>query len=186
MSKDRDLEAEVADLVREVRRGAGMTQRDLAQAARTSQSAIARYESAQVLPDLRTVARLVRACGRSLHLEVVDDGPAQSRGRTGMEGAVRRPVAVPDQLDNPTIEKATGVVELPRRVRWSGPRRTYDLSKRRDRVRVYEQVLREGTEEDVQRFVRCEDLVDLWHELVLPRYVREAWEPRIARLRKAS
>lgn len=186
MHNDGGLKAELASLLRDVRMGAGMTQRELARAANTSQSAIARYESAQVLPDLRTVSRLVRACGRSLRIELVEDSAPGSRGRTGSEGAVRRPLAVPAQLDDPAIDKATGVIELPRRVRWSGPRRTYDLSKRRDRVRVYEQVLREGTEEDVQRFIRSDDLLDLWDDLVLPAYVREAWERRIAHLRRAS
>jgi hypothetical protein len=68
------------------------------------------------------------------------------------------------------------VIELPSHVRWSGPPRTYDLDKRRDRARVYEQVLREGTEDDVRRFVRVDDLLDLWPELILPAYVRQAWD----------
>lgn len=67
---------------------------------------------------------------------------------------------------------------------WSSYRRTfggavrsvgYDLSVRRDRARVYEQVLREGTEEDVRRFIDVDELIDLWDELVIPRHVRRAW-----------
>ena len=42
--------------------------------------------------------------------------------------------------------------------------------------RVYEQVLREGTEDDVRHFVRLDELVDLWDELVLPDHVRGAWD----------
>ena len=186
MRDDPDLEVRLADLLRGVRTEAGMTQRDLARLARTSQSAIARYESARVLPDLRTLSRLVRACGQHLRVDLVRDPTTRPKGRTGAEGAVRRPVAIPNDLDDPTIEKADGVVELPLRVRWSGRKRTYDLSKHRDRIRVYEQVLREGTEEDVKRFIRVDDLLNLWDELLLPTYVRETWEPRIARFRKAS
>ena len=85
------------------------------------------------------------------------------------------PVAVPDDVDDPAIDKASCRVELPHSIRWSGPRPTYDLSQRADRARVYEQVLREGTVEDVRRFIVVDDLVDLWDELYLPEHVRAAW-----------
>lgn len=67
------------------------------------------------------------------------------------------------------------MVELPLRVRWSGPRRRYDLDDRQDRALVYEQVLAEGTDEDVRRFIDVNQLVELWPDLVLPRHVRAAW-----------
>lgn len=44
------------------------------------------------------------------------------------------------------MPKAAGEVELPFHIRWSGPSISYDLNDRADRARVYEQVLREGTE----------------------------------------
>ncbi|HEU5373322.1 MAG TPA: hypothetical protein VFU51_13110 [Gaiellaceae bacterium] len=64
-------------------------------------------------------------------------------------------------------------------IRWSGPPVTYDLDDRGDRVRVYEQVLREGTEDDVRFYVEEDHLLELWDELVLPPAVREAWRPWI-------
>jgi hypothetical protein len=60
-------------------------------------------------------------------------------------------------------------------VRWSDPGRRYDLSDRWDRALVYEQVLTEGTDEDVRRFIDVNQLIELWLELVLPRHVRAAW-----------
>lgn len=54
-------------------------------------------------------------------------------------------------------------------------RKLYDLSDRGDRVRVYEQVLREGNADDVRRFIDVEELIALWDDLVLPPYVRRAW-----------
>ncbi len=51
----------------------------------------------------------------------------------------------------------------------------YDLGIRSDRIRVYEQVLREGTEEEVRFFVDVDQLRELWDELVLPPSVRRAW-----------
>ena len=83
--------------------------------------------------------------------------------------------AVPDDLDDAGVEKVTGVVELPSHIRWSGPPRRYDLSDRQQRARVYEQVLREGNDDDVRRFIRADELIGLWDELVLPRHVRKAW-----------
>jgi hypothetical protein len=84
-------------------------------------------------------------------------------------------VAIPDDVDAPGVVKATGVIELPLRVSWSGPPRRCDLADRHDRARVYEQVLAEGTDEDIRCYVVVDDLIDLWPELVLPHHVRQAW-----------
>ena len=94
--------------------------------------------------------------------------------------------AVPDDLEAADLEKATGVVELPLHIRWSGPARRYDLADRQQRARVYEQVLREGNEDDVRHFISTDELVDLWDELVLSRNVRHAWADRLGRHRGVS
>jgi transcriptional regulator with XRE-family HTH domain len=172
--------SDVGDLLRRARRRAGLTQRDLARAAHTSQAAIARYEAGRVLPELRTLDRLLDACGHRL---AVDASPTR---RTGDETATARPVAIPGDLDDPAIDKADGLVELPLHIRWSGPARAYDLRARRDRARVYEQVLREGNEDDIRRYVRLEDLLDLWDELVLPDHVRAAWDRWLAARGRAA
>ncbi len=86
-----------------------------------------------------------------------------------------RPVAVPDDVDDLRHEKATGVVQLPPHVRWSGPPKTYDLDDPIDRTRVYEQVLREGTDDDVRRFIDVNELEKVWETIVLPSRVRAAW-----------
>lgn len=101
-------------------------------------------------------------------------------------GEVRRalrPPALPDDVDDPRVEKATGMVTLPTRVRWSSPTRQYDLEHRGQRARVYEQVLVEGTADDVRRFIDVEELVALWDELYLPDHVRRAWATWLARHR---
>jgi hypothetical protein len=97
-------------------------------------------------------------------------------------GPAMRPVAVPDDLGS-SMPKASGRIELPLHIRWSGPPLTYDLDDRADRARVYEQVLREGTESDVRFYVEAGQLLELWDDLVLPPSVREAWTDRIASLR---
>ena len=90
-------------------------------------------------------------------------------------GPAARPVAVPADFDDPSLPKAQGTVELPLHIRWSGGSMVYDLDVRADRARVYEQVLREGTEDDVRYYVRADELIELWDELVLPTSVRRAW-----------
>ncbi len=90
-------------------------------------------------------------------------------------GPATRPVAVPNDVDDPSIPKATGRVVLPGHIRWSG-RADYDLSDRRDRISAYEQALTEGTTADVRHFIDVDQLVDLWDELVLSPHVRAAWD----------
>jgi hypothetical protein len=92
-----------------------------------------------------------------------------------MLGPATRPVAVPDDIDRRDVPRASGIVVLPQRVRWSGPRRRYDLANRAERTRVYEQVLAEGTDDDVRWFIDVDQLIELWGELVLPGHVRRAW-----------
>lgn len=106
--------------------------------------------------------------------------------RTRELGPAVRPVAVPDDLEDPSLPKASGRVELPLHIRWSGPPITYDLDDRSDRARVYEQVLREGTEDDVRLYVDAVQLRELFDELVLPPPVRQAWADWLRRHRHAA
>jgi hypothetical protein len=106
--------------------------------------------------------------------------------RTRKLGPAARPVAVPVDLDAAALPKAHGRVELPLHVRWSGPPLTYDLDDRSDRARVYEQVMREGTADDVRSYVEADRLLELWDELVLPPAVREAWTGWVERRRSAE
>ena len=65
-----------ADLIVEARRRAGLTQRELAERASTTQSSIARWEGGRSEPSFETVIRLLRLCGFVLNvqLESYDDG----------------------------------------------------------------------------------------------------------------
>lgn len=57
-----------AQLVREMRARAGLSQRALSQRAGTSQSAIARYEGGAATPGWETLGRIAAACGQRLRL----------------------------------------------------------------------------------------------------------------------
>ncbi len=96
-----------------------------------------------------------------------------------------RPVAVPEDVDDPSIEKAYGVVALPLHVFWSGPgpNKSWDLSDRRQRLQVYEIVLTEGKDDDVRRFIDIDELIELWPDLWLPPHVRRAWASHLRRIR---
>ena len=56
-----------------------MSQRQLAARAGTSQSAVARYEAARVLPDIDTLYRLLFACGQRLELSATRVEPESLR-----------------------------------------------------------------------------------------------------------
>lgn len=105
-----------------------------------------------------------------LELPFVDSRVMASSSRTDP-----RPVAVPDDVDDPRHMKASGVVQLPSSVRWSGRLKTYDLNDPIDRARVYEQILREGTDDDIRRFIDVDVLQSIWNALVVPPRVRTAW-----------
>ena len=66
---------DAAALLRTARVQAGLTQRDLAQAAGTSQSAVAAIESGRKQPTVATLDRLLRAAGTEL--VVASDQQAQ-------------------------------------------------------------------------------------------------------------
>lgn len=90
-------------------------------------------------------------------------------------GPTARPVAIPDDLQDPARHVTQGVIDLPAHISWSG-RTRYDLTDRQDRISAYEQVLTEGTEADIRRFIEVEVLVEQWDEMVLSPHVRAAWE----------
>ena len=73
------------ELLKEARDRAGLTQRELARRAGTSQAMVARIERGQQSPSVATLERLVRACGLELRVEAAGEGgpPAGPAARTG-------------------------------------------------------------------------------------------------------
>ena len=106
--------------------------------------------------------------------------------RSSTLGPASRPVAIPSGFDTSNDIKAQGTVELPVHVWWSGPKRVFDLTKPDERLRAYELVLTEGDEEDIRHYIRFEVLRSSWHQLFLPRHVREAWEKKYQLLNSNS
>jgi transcriptional regulator with XRE-family HTH domain len=65
-----------ADLIREARLRAGLTQYELAELSGRDRSVIARWEQGTVAPSIETLIELVRACGFYLPLELVPRDPS--------------------------------------------------------------------------------------------------------------
>ncbi|MFI5926760.1 hypothetical protein ACIA3K_12325 [Micromonospora sp. NPDC051543] len=93
-----------------------------------------------------------------------------------------KPVVVPETLDDlrgPT----TGMVELPRHLKWSGNPR-YDLSQPGRLSDLYRTVLNEAASpQDLHSYLSRDPLIRLWPAMWLPRAVRRAWEERFPELR---
>jgi transcriptional regulator with XRE-family HTH domain len=161
-----------SELLESVRRRAGLSQEVLAARAGTSRPTLSAYEHGRKSPTLTTVERLLESAGFELTAE---------RRVNFAERPLRRgrPIVVADRLWRLAIRDAFATVTLPLGLNWSRAGATFDLSDRRQRARCYEVALREGTANDLLRYVDGALLVDLWDELVLPREIRAAWQPAI-------
>jgi transcriptional regulator with XRE-family HTH domain len=160
------------ELLERVRQEAGLSQEDLAARAGTSRTTLSAYERGRKSPTLATVTRLLETAGYELTAEpqvTFREHPLR-RGR---------PIFIADRLWRLPINEAFADVTLPLSVNWSRPGHVFRLSDRRQRARCYETVLREGMPADLLRFIDGVLLVDLWPDLVVPREVRDAWQPVI-------
>jgi uncharacterized protein len=68
-----------ADLIREARLRAGLTQYELAERSGRDRSVIARWEQRTVAPSIESLIELLHACGFDLPLELVPHDPAQRK-----------------------------------------------------------------------------------------------------------
>ena len=74
-----------AEVVRQARAYAGLTQQQLAERVRTTQSAVSRWERGQDEPRISTLSAIIAACGLRLELRVdVDVDRAQIRQQLAM------------------------------------------------------------------------------------------------------
>jgi hypothetical protein len=94
-----------------------------------------------------------------------------------------RPVIVPESLDD-LHGPASGAVELPVRLCWSGSRR-FDLADLDQAADMYEAVLDVATAvDDVAGYLNPDLLVQVWPVLGLTRVKQAAWEDRFPVLRR--
>jgi len=156
-------------LLAEARHAAGLSQDELAARAGTSRPTLSSYEHGHRSPTLATASRILAAAGYVLAATPTITFTEQPTGRG-------HAVLVPSHLPRLDPARALATVTLPLHLNWSGPDRAFDLRDRRQRARVYEIVLREGTATDLLTYIDGVLLAELWPDLVLPRHVRIAWE----------
>ena len=102
------------DLVKEARRRAGLTQRELADLAGTTQSSIARLETGQTSPSFDLVVRLIKSCG--FRLDVFLD-PYDDSDLAQAEALLRMPA--PERVDY-MVDAANHMKELVEEVGLAG------------------------------------------------------------------
>jgi hypothetical protein len=96
-----------------------------------------------------------------------------------------KPYVVAERLDLLT-GPASGLVELPRHLNWSG-RGRYDLDSPGRIVDLYRTVLIEAADhEDLYTYLDAVTLKRLWSYLWLPSTLRLAWEERFPQLAELS
>jgi hypothetical protein len=111
---------------------------------------------------------------------------ASAGSRTRYQSRPGRPVLVAGNLAD-LRGPSEGAVELPLRLFWSAPDRTFDLDDVDMLRSMYEKVLGTAVRmQDLTAFLNGARLIDVWPDLFLPRDVRRAWEERHPVLRRAS
>lgn len=89
-----------ADLMREARLRAGLSQQELAERSGRDRSVIARWEQGAVAPSLDSLIEVVHACGFDLPLELVPHDPSHDKSRSA------RLAASPGQRIGQLVEEA--------------------------------------------------------------------------------
>lgn len=153
------------------RSAAGLSQRRLAEWARTQQSSVSEYESRRKSPTLEVVERLLDAADHDLAAK-----PRVSfeyREGPGMDGYL-----VPDRLwQVPIPDCYSRVVVFYLRAITGYD--VWDLSILEDRIDFYSVAIRYGVEETLLNAVDGALLVEAWPSLDLPDVIRAAWQPLI-------
>lgn len=160
------------DLLTTARNRVGISKAELARRSGTSRSTLSAYEHGRVSPTLETLDRVLASTHQRLELAPTPKWSEVDVGRS-------RVAFVADVLWRLETSAAVGRVELPLHLEWSSRNRVVELWDRRQRLRTYEAVLREGCPVDIERFVDGALLVDAWDDLVLPLALRTAWHPLI-------
>lgn len=162
-------------LLTSARTEAGLSMSELARLAGTSRPTVSAYEHGRVSPTLDTLERLLTATGNRLTV-------TPSLQWTEVQVGRGRIAFVPDRLPDLPVAEALRDLQLPIHLDWSRPTREVRLSDRRQRLQVYEIVLREGRPPDIESIVDGVLLVDGWADMVLPARLRSAWQPLIDRI----
>ena len=155
-----------------------MSQRRLAEIARTQQSSVSEYESRRKSPTLEVVERLVDAANAKLTVsplvmwDYLEDPeiPGLPEGRV---------IFFPDRLWSVPVPDCFARVQVIRRLLGTDENTIWDLSDLGQRVAFYERVLVRGLPEQMEDSVDGVLLVQVWPDLDLSEVVRRVWQPAV-------
>ena len=164
---------DAARLILQARHGSGLSQRDLAERAGTSQATLSAYERGVKTPGLVVAERIVEAAG--YRLDLVTEVRFTQQVAPGV-----RPFWVPDRLWRGKLPECFATISLRDPAYLRGVTR-FTLRRRASRRRMYEMLLRSGLPDELMDWVDGALLVDLWDELKLPKSIRSAWQSAVDR-----
>ncbi len=154
------------------RRAAGLSQRRLAEIARTQQSSVSEYESRRKSPTLEVVERLLDAAEAELAVrpmvffDLIEDPEVGS-------------FWVPDRLWSVPMPKCFARVQVLKYIFHTDENRIWDLSDPTERIAYYDLVLLHGFVDMLLDSVDGLLLLQAWPHMNLPDVIREAWQPVI-------
>lgn len=159
-------------MIEAARRAAGLSQRQLAQIARTQQSSVSEYESRRKSPTLEVVERLLDAADAELAVRPMVFFERREDPEIGR-------YVVPDRLWSVQLPDCFARVQVLKYIFHTGDHRIFDLSEASERIAYYELALVHGLEDMLLDSVDGLLLMQAWPHLHLPEVVREAWQPVI-------
>lgn len=167
---------DAARLILKARHGSGLSQRDLAEKAGTSQATLSAYERGLKSPSLAVAERIIEAAG--YHLDLVTEVQFHQEAAPGV-----RPFWVADRLWRGKLPESFATISVLDPAYKRGVLR-FPLRRRASRGRMYEMLLRNGLPDELMDWLDGALLVDIWDELKLPLPIRHAWQPAVDRAGK--
>jgi len=166
------MEPKPMTVIESARRAAGLSQRRLAESARTQQSSVSEYESRRKSPTLEVVERLLDAADAELaakpmvFFDLIEDPVVGS-------------FWVPDRLWSVPIPDCFARVQVLKYIFGTDDHQIWDLSDPAERIAYYELALVHGLDDMLLDSVDGLLLIQAWPHMNLPDVVREAWQPVI-------
>lgn len=154
------------------RRAAGLSQRRLAEIARTQQSSVSEYESRRKSPTLEVVERLLDAANAELTVKPMVCFDYREDPEIGL-------FAVPDRLWSVPVPDCFARVQVLKYIFHTDDHQIWDLSDPAERIEYYELALVHGLDQMLLDSVDGALLTQAWPHMKLPDVVRAAWQPVI-------
>ena len=159
-------------VIEAARKAAGLSQRRLAELARTQQSSVSEYEKRRKSPTLEVVERLLDAADAELAVKRRVDFVYLKDPVLGL-------LAVPNRLWQVPVPRCFSRVQLFPFMGYADGKEIWDLSDPAERIQFYELALCHGPDDVLVETVDGALLVEAWPNMRLPDSVRAAWQPLI-------